>query len=123
MRNEIQISIPYPGDVISVNHYRGRRRDGGEYVKAEAQAWMDALGWMIKQHHIEDWRLPLDVNCDGVFRDLNNCPDLSNLSKCTLDAIEEVIGINDRNMRWHDGTPTIDKARPPELTITIQEAA
>ena len=112
----------YPGAVISVNHYRGRRRDGGEYVKAEARAWMDALGWEIKPFHIESWRLPLSVTCSGFFRDHRSAPDLSNISKVTLDSIQEVTGIDDKNFRWHDGERVIDPAREPELTIIIQEA-
>jgi len=118
----VTVRLPYPGDCISGNHYRGRRRDGGEYVKADAQSWMDAIGWLIKKDHIEDWRLPLKVTCSSIFRDKNHAPDLSNLSKCILDAIEAVTNINDRDMRWHDGDRIIDAAAEPELTITIEEA-
>ena len=119
--NEIIVKMPYLGDVISVNHYRGRTRDGREYIKADAQAWMDMLGWLLKQYHIEDWKLPLHVTCSGVFRDNRSAPDLSNLSKCCLDAIEEVSGVNDRDMRWHDGDRRINGTDSPELTITIKE--
>ena len=122
-RRSVSIGMYYPGSDISGNHYRGRRRDGGEYVKDTARNWMDALGWLIKMYHIEEWRLPLSVTCSGTFRDENNAPDLSNLSKCTLDAIEEVTGVNDRDMRWHDGERTIDPSATPELIITIEEAA
>jgi len=119
---QLVISMPYPGEVISVNHYRGRNRYGSEFVRGEAQAWMDALGWQLKLHHIEDWQLPLNVTCSGIFSDLNHAPDLSNLSKCTLDAIEAVTGVNDRDMRWHDGDMKIDPDYTPEMEITIEEA-
>ena len=122
MSKSATLQIYYPGACISCNHYRDRTRDGGEYVRAEAKAWMDALGWMIKTHHIEDWRLPLKVTCSGRFKNHASTPDLSNLSKCTLDAIQEATGINDRNMRWHDGDMTFDKDAEPELTIKIEEA-
>lgn len=118
---DIIFNMPYIGSVISVNHYTGRRKDGGVYVKSEAKAWMDELGWVIKTAHIEDWKLPLSVTCSGVFRDKRSTPDLSNLSKCTLDAIEEVTGINDQNMRWHDGTIKLNKGVDPYLIITIEE--
>lgn len=121
-KHSVTIGIYYPGMVITVNHYRGRRRDGGDYVKNDALAWREALGWLIKSHHIEDWQLPLSVTCSGVFRDGNHAPDLSNLSKCTLEAIQEVTGINDKDMRWHDGDRLIDAWREPELYITIEEA-
>jgi Holliday junction resolvase RusA-like endonuclease len=118
----ITIGMPYPGDVISVNHYRGQRQGGGYYIKAEAQSWMDMLGWIIKPYHLEEWRLPLRVICTGTFKDLNHCPDISNLSKCILDAIEEVTGVNDRNYLWQDNEPAIDSAKEPELVIKIEEA-
>jgi len=118
----ITVEMPYPGSVISVNHYRGRTRQGGEFVRADAQAWMDMLGWQLKMAHLEDWKLPLSVRCDGVFKDFRSAPDLSNLSKVTLDAIQEVSGVNDKDMRWHDGERIIDNAKEPTITITINEA-
>lgn len=120
-KREITISMPYPGAVISVNHYRGRRKDGQEYVRPEARAWMEQLGWLIKTQHIEGWQLPLHVTCSGRFQRHNRAPDLSNLSKCTLDAIEEATGLNDRDFRWHDGQRIIDAGSEPELRITIEE--
>ena len=118
--NKVVMEMPYPGAVISVNHYTGRRKGGGYYVMADAQAWMDALGWQLKQYHIEDWKLPLHVTCDGQFTDARSAPDLSNLSKVVLDAIEETTGVNDREMRWHDGERVIKKGEP-YLRITIEE--
>lgn len=115
-------SLYYPGAVITVNHYRGRRAAGGEYVKEEARLWMDALGWMIKASHVEEWRQPLHVCCSGRFLAKNRAPDLSNLSKCTLDAIQAVSGVNDRHMRWHDGDRVIDGSQAPAIFITIKEA-
>jgi len=116
------VEIGYPGAVISVNHYRGRTRDGGEYVKSEAREWMDELGWCIKPAHIEDWKRPLSVTCNGMFRNKAAQPDLSNLSKCTLDAIEDVTGVNDREMRWHDGAVIYKADEAPLLRIRIEEA-
>ncbi len=64
---------------------------------------MDALGWLVKTAHLEDWKLPLTVQCDGRFKDKRSTPDLSNLSKVILDAIQDASGVNDSNMRWRDG--------------------
>jgi len=117
----VTITIYYPGSVISCNHYLGRRKGGGEYVKTEARAWMDALGWMIKPYHIEDWNMPIHVTCNGKFRDERSRPDLANIGKICLDAIEDVTHINDKHYRWHDGSVVLKKDELPELQITIEE--
>ena len=117
----LTITMPYPGSVISVNHYQGHRRGGGYYVKPEAKAFQEELGWLLKTAHIEDWTMPVSVTCSGKFKDTNNTPDLSNLSKVILDGIEELTGINDQNYRWHDGAIRWKKDEEPELTITVEE--
>ena len=43
MREEV-IKIGYIGSILSVNHHKGRRRDGGTYTKPEVEIWMDELG-------------------------------------------------------------------------------
>jgi len=116
---EITVYIDYPGSIISVNHYK---YSGGIYTKPEAKAWMDKLGWMVKLSHIEDWHLPLHITCSGIFEDNRSAPDLSNLNKCILDALQEVSGVNDRDMRWYDGTRVISCGTDnPRLLITIKE--
>ena len=117
---EITVEITYPGKVISVNHYLGRTRAGGVYVKQEAQAWKDELGWAIKEYHLEDWRLPLTITISGCFKD-NRVPDLHNFFKVTCDAIEEVTGINDRYMKAITSDYTVDGSKEPMLFITIGE--
>ena len=116
------VEMPYPGSVISVNHYLGRNKAGDTYVKAEASAWMRMLGWQIKTSHIEDWKLPVTVIVSGTFRDTRSCPDIHNLLKCTCDAIEEVTGINDRNYKTETKEPVIDNTTDPVLKITIKES-
>ncbi len=110
--NRLVIEMGYPGSVISVNHYKH-----GYYTKLETKTWMDELGWKVKSAHLEDWRLPLSIRCDGRFKDRANQPDLSNLSKVILDALQEASGVNDRDMRWQDGD--VSYGEPPTLTITI----
>jgi len=112
---KIEFMMPYIGKVLSVNHYK---HAGGQYTKKEVLAWMEELGWLIKGSHIEEWDLPLEVRCDGTFKDKRNQPDLSNLSKVILDAIEETTGVNDRDMRWRDGDVNYGE---PGLLITIKE--
>jgi len=116
----ITVEMDYIGGVLSENHYRGRRRDGGFYVKKETRGWMMDLGWKIKTAHIEDWSLPLKVKVDGRFKNTHRQPDLSNLGTVILNAIEEAIGVNDRDMRWQDGE--VSYGEPALLTITITEA-
>ena len=123
---EVIIQMPYIPD-LSVNHYLGRTKPDNTnkiryYVKPHVKVWVEELGWKVKISPLEDWRLPLSVTCSGVFKDKRSTPDLSNLSKCTLDAIEETTGINDQNMRWHDGVITIVKDVSPYLILTIKEA-
>ena len=117
---KIVIQMPYIKD-LSVNHYLGRRKGGGYYVKQEVKDWKEEFGWKIKQYHgtkpIEDWKLPLTVKCSGTFKDKRSQPDLHNLSKVILDAIEETTGINDRDMRWRDGN--VYYGKEPRLYITI----
>ena len=115
----ITVEMPYISN-LSVNHYLGRRKGGGYYVKPEIKAWKEELGWKIKTRHIEDWKLPLTVRCSGRFKDLRSTADLSNISKCTLDAIEDCTGVNDRFMRWEDGE--ISYGEPPQLLIGIRES-
>ena len=116
MKRSVTIELAYPGSVISVNHYKHR---GGFYTKPEARTFMEELGWKVKAYHIEDWKRPLQVTCSGVFKDKRSQPDLSNLSKVILDAIQEATGVNDRDMRWHDGQ--VLYGSKPVLMITIEE--
>ena len=114
---EVKIGMPLIKD-LSVNHYKGRRRGGGEYVKRHVTDWKDQLGWILKPYHLEDWKLPLTVKCDLIQND-RRTRDISNFSKVVLDAIEELTGINDTNFRWVDGQ--ILYGEHAELVITITE--
>jgi Holliday junction resolvase RusA-like endonuclease len=109
------IKVPYIGSVLSVNHYKW-----GHYTKKEVKEWMRDLGWEVKTLHLDTWKLPITITCDGYFKFKNKYPDLSNLAKCTLDAIEDGSGINDKNFKWHDGD--IKQADPPYLILKFEEA-
>lgn len=115
------IKLSYPGAEISVNHLYGRRKTGGYYIKPEAKAWAEELGWLLKHCHLENWKLPITVVCSGTFKNERAAPDLSNLSKLTLDTIEEITGVNDSNMRWKDGDRNIDPKVIPFILLTLIE--
>ncbi len=115
------VRIDYPGaDGCSVNHYLGRRAGGGFYVKPEAVAFKQELQWLLKHCHLEDYKLPLEVRCDGYFKNERSAPDLSNLSKVIMDSIQDLIFVNDKEYRWHDGKRVIGE-KNPYLLITISE--
>ena len=116
------VKIDYPGaDGCSVNHYLGRRSGGGYYVKPEAVAFKQELQWLFKHCHLEDYKLPLSVTCDGYFKNERNAPDVSNLSKVIMDSIQDLIFVNDKEYRWHDGKRVIGE-KNPYLLITISES-
>jgi len=110
------INIPYPGSVISKNHYKYHN---AWFKKKACVAWMEMLGWLVKPYHIEAWLLPITVKVSGTFKDKRSCPDLHNLLVVICDSIEEVTGINDRGYRTETGDAVIDKDKEPELTIEI----
>ena len=122
MAKQETIQMDYIGDCLSVNHYLGRRKGGGYYVKQETKDWKEQFQWLLNRCHLEDFQLPLEVTCSGWFKDERSAPDLSNLSKVILDSIEELSGINDKDMRWHDGKRVIGE-KSPYLIITISESA
>ncbi len=115
------VKIHYPGSCISVNHYLGKRRGGGVYVKQETIDWKEELQWLLKRCHLEDYKLPLHVTCSGYFKDERSAPDLSNLSKIIMDSIESLTHINDNNFRWHDGE-RLAGYKEPYLLITFTES-
>ncbi len=120
MKREV-VKMDYIGSCLSVNHYLGKRKGGGYYVKQETKDWKIAFQWLLKMVHLEEWILPLEVTCSAWFKDERSACDLSNLSKIIMDSIEELTGMNDKDFRWHDGTRNIGE-KHPYLLITIRES-
>lgn len=114
MIKQVSVSMDYIGSVLSVNHYKW-----GYYTRPETRAWMEELGWRLKRYHIEDWKLPLTVKCNGIFKDKRSCPDIHNCLKIICDSIQSVTNLNDRDFITQTGEPIIDKAQEPRLIITI----
>ena len=61
------------------------------------------------------------VTVSGLFRDKRSAPDLDNLAKVILDAIQAGSGINDVNFRWRSGSMLFNKSEEPALGIIISE--
>ena len=112
MIKSASIKIRYPGDCISVNHYLGRRKNGGYYVKPETKLWKEEFQWLLKKCYLEDFKLPLEIKCSGYFTDERAAPDLSNLSKVIMDSVAELIKVNDKDFRWHDGERLVGYKEP-----------
>ena len=117
-----RIYMDYPGAVISENHAYGRRKGGGTYLKPEAKAWGEKLGWFAKMYHVETWDLPITVRISGTFKDKRSCPDLQNL-KIVWDSIENVTKLNDRDYRTETAEPVIDSSVEPQIVVEIRENA
>jgi len=119
------IEMRYIGKNLSVNHYKWK----GRFTKPEVQVWMEDLAsiiqiaaghnrTMLKQH---DFVPPISVRIDGFFRDKRH-PDLSNLNKVVLDAVQQGLGINDKHFRAQDGYVAVAKEHTqPSLRITIEQ--
>jgi Holliday junction resolvase RusA-like endonuclease len=43
-----RLSFTVPGTPIVLNHYLGRRRDGGYFRTAETEAWRNKVTWTLK---------------------------------------------------------------------------
>ena len=123
MTREVLLQINYPGDCISVNHYLGKRKGGGYYVKPETKAWKEEFQWLLKKCHLEEFRLPLEITCSGWFKNERSAPDVHNLLKVIADSIQELTGINDKNYLMYAGERNIiGNKELPYLLITIREA-
>lgn len=113
------IKMPYPGSVITENHYLGRNGKNS-YVKPEVREWKNDLIALVNNCGIKDWKLPLKIRVEGTFKNLRECPDLHNL-KCLYDGIQEATGLNDKNYYTETIPGVIDKSKSPFILITISE--
>ena len=114
----VQISMPYIGSCLSVNHCKYK---GWYYTRKETREWMRALT-LYANHHLRNSvvKLPPTIHLTGIFKDKRSTPDLSNLHKCISDALELSLGINDREFRFVDEGYTIDKSKLPMLIIGVE---
>ena len=114
----VEISMPYIGSCLSVNHYKYKNR----FTKPETRAWMDCLQlewlWRDTKYNFKV-KMPPTIHLSGIFKDKRSCCDLNNLHKVIADALESALHINDREFRFVDEGYTIDKSKDPTLVIGV----
>ena len=112
----IEVEMEYLPD-CSKNEYK--LRNGA--IKRQVREWMECLTFMVrslKNSQGVEFTVPLTVRIDGMFLDRNRMPDLHNFMIVTCDAIEEALGINDRDYKTETGYPEVgDEAK---IIITIR---
>ena len=112
----IEVEMEYLPD-CSKNSYK--LRDGT--IKRQVQAWMGCLTFMVrslKNSQGIEFRPPITVRIDGIFKDKRSMPDLHNMIIVVADSIEDALGINDREYLTETGHPEVgDEAK---LIITIE---
>ena len=120
----VEISMPYIGKRLSVNHYMGKNKYGAWFIYPEVVQWMQALT-ASANYHLRNSKVkqPPTIHLSGIFKDYNNAPDLNNLHKVIADALQGALGINDREFRFHDEGYTIDKSKDPTLIVGIEVEA
>ncbi len=113
---KLMIDMEYIGGVLSVNHYKYQ----GRFTKPSVRQWMDELALVISQiARDKKFKPPVTIKVDGFFADQRATPDLHNLHKVIGDAVEQGLGINDRDFRFQDGEVEIG-ANKPWLRITLK---
>ena len=117
--NSIQVVMVY---VPSCSKNAYKFRDGR--IKPEVRQWMNDLAWMISAWSKSckfEWKPPLKVLISGTFKDGRACPDVHNFVTVIADAIEEGLGINDRDYAIETELPNIDPTVEPRIAITITQ--
>ena len=108
-----EIVMPYIGGILSENSYKMLTRGTKPFVKR----WMRELATAVKELDIPKSE-SYEVGIFGRFTDERR-PDVSNLFKITLDAIEKGLGVNDKHFRAVDKGYNLGHL-DPELVITIE---
>ena len=115
----LMVQMPYIGGVLSVNHYK---IPGTYRTRPEVSAWMEALGLQMKLLINRTGAMvqqPPTIMVSGRFCDRRSTPDLANLHKVIGDALEGVIGDNDREFRFVDEGYQLVKALDPLVIIRV----
>ena len=111
-QTEYEIIMPYIGGILSENSYKFATRGTKPFVKL----WMKELEDKVRQLDIPRHKL-YEIGVSGRFTDERR-PDIPNLFKVILDAIERGLGINDKYFQAVDGGYTLGYF-DPELVITV----
>lgn len=81
MKRTVQIVLPWPP---SINHYWGSRGKG-RFLKKEARAFREQVGWLAKHHDtFGTRRLRMEIVAYPPDR---RCRDLDNMQKAPIDAL------------------------------------
>jgi len=119
----MEITMPYIGRALSVNYYKITGKGGRHTNKTrpETEDWMFQLGDRVREHpeYPELFGVPVIVELNGRFVDRTSTPDLHNLGKVIMDALEPVLGINDKYLEFRSGKFELG-CIPPELIISIK---
>ena len=97
----ITVGMHYIGGDLSVNRYKW-----GRFTKPVVKEWMRDLALVIRvvvSAQGSVFTPPITVTVGGCFRDKRSSPDLHNLHKVIGDALEDGLGINDKEFRFVDG--------------------
>lgn len=108
MREVLKVEMPYFGQ-LSENNYKLPNR----CTKPEVKAWMRELANKVSHLPKADYT----IGVHGCFLDERR-PDIPNLFKVILDAVQDGIGINDKHFQAMDEKYELGWFQP-KLVITI----
>lgn len=123
----IKVTLPYTGD-ISVNKYKGRRKDGGDYILESARIWGLCLRGAINSqlHNSFDpqeldpthpFDLLLEVHFPRRFSKVSG--DSTNFDKFIRDIVAETLGVNDAGTSFLPGSPSATYANKGQSRIVV----
>ena len=94
----------------TINHYLAPRRGGGYYKTAEAKAWENEVGWLMKKCE-KFGKCKVEVFIEYYFKDDRS--DVSNRTKILHDLLQ-AIGIvdNDKQIYANHEFKAIDRKNP-----------
>lgn len=113
-RLKYQFHTPYFGE-LSENSYKLPNRA----TKPHVRKWMNHLAEAVRAAHVPTSPRYV-VGVRGHFSD-GRRPDISNLFKVALDAVQDGLGVNDKFFQARDDGYETGYLKP-ELVITIEEA-
>ena len=102
---EYKVEMPYIGGVISKNDFKW-----GRGTKKEVKFWMGELAGKVRELGIPKF-FKYEVGIFGKFHDERR-PDMQNLFEVVSDAVEDGLGVNDKNFIIADDGYSVGWERP-----------
>lgn len=116
----VEVKMPYIGSCLSVNHYQGRRRGGGTFIKPETKEWMGLLTSLMRQKmKNKTFEKPVYITVRYTFKDRRCSCDPNNLHKVIADALQPVFG-NDKDFCFIDTPPVYNKGCDPVIVVSVR---